>query len=326
MLNAMQGDELYGVVPNFSEGRRADVIDAIVKALRVPGAHVVYAEADPDHHRLDTTVLGGPDAVSASALAGAVAAVELIDMDEHSGGHPRMGAADVIPFMPVRGVSIEDCVALARRFAPELAARLDLPVYLYDRAALVPERVSLAEVRRGGYEGLRAAVSRGDRLPDFGPHAIGRAGATAVGARKPLVAFNVYLDGADEAAATQIAKAIRESTGGLPAVRAIGFAVAERGDVVTVSMNLVDHEVTGLRTAFDEVARLASDHGMAVTDSEIVGLVSASAIADDDVEYLRLQGFHPERQVMERLVETPPAPVDRALQDERDTNGRNPNE
>lgn len=299
----MPSGELYGVVPNFSEGRRADVIEAIVDALRVPGARVVYAEADPDHHRLDTTVLGDAAAVQASAMAGAAVAIERVDMREHRGGHPRMGAADVIPFMPVRGVTIADCVPLARAFGRELAERFGVPVYLYDRAALVPERASLADVRRGEYEGLREAVARGERLPDFGPHEIGRAGATAVGARKPLIAFNVYLDGTDESAAKEIAKALRESGGGLPSVRAIGFAVPERGGVVTVSMNLVDHEVTGLRAAFDEVERLALGHGMAVSDSEIVGLVPASALASGDAAYLRLEGFDADRQVLERLVD-----------------------
>ena len=303
MLARMQGDELFGVVPNFSEGRRAAVIDAIVAALDVPGARVVYAEADPDHNRLDTTVLGSAAAVRASALSAAAVAVELIDMREHRGGHPRMGAADVIPFMPVRGVTLDECVILARAFAGELAERLDLPVYLYDRAALVPERASLADVRRGEYEGLREAVAGGERLPDFGPSEIGRAGATAVGARKSLVAFNVYLDGTDEPAAKAIARSLRESNGGLPAVRAIGFAVPERGGVVTVSMNLVDHELTGPRAAFDEVVRLAGEHGMSPTASEIVGLVPASALEPDDPAYLKLEGFDPDRQVLDRLVE-----------------------
>ncbi|MGZ5288003.1 MAG: glutamate formimidoyltransferase [Actinomycetota bacterium] len=296
-------DAIVGVVPNFSEGRDRDVVDAIVGALHVPGARVVYAEADPDHHRLDTTVLGDADAVSRSAMAGAARAVELIDMTTHAGGHPRMGAADVIPFMPVHGVSMDDCVSLARRFGAEMAETLGVPVYLYDRAALAPERASLAAVRKGEFEGLREAVARGERLPDFGPHELGRAGATAVGARKPLVAFNVYLDGRDEDAAKEIARAIRESSGGLPAVRAIGFAVPERGGIVTVSMNLVDHEVTGLRSAFDEVARLAGERGMAITDSEIVGLVPEAALGADDIDHLRLAGFDPRRQVLERLLE-----------------------
>lgn len=296
-------DELYGVVPNFSEGRRTDVIDAIVDALHVPGARVVFAEADPDHNRLDTTVLGDAEAARASAMAGAETAVRLIDMYEHRGGHPRMGAADVIPFMPLRGASMQACVVLARTFGRELAERLGVPVYLYDRAAMVQERSSLAAVRRGQFEGLRAAVASGERLPDFGPHEIGRAGATAVGARKPLIAFNVYLDGRDEPAAKTIARAVRESDGGLRSVRAIGFAAPDRGGIVTVSMNLVDHEVTGLRRAFDEVARLAGEHGMSVTDSEIVGLVPASAIGDDDPGHLRIVGFDPDRQVLERLMD-----------------------
>jgi glutamate formiminotransferase len=293
---------LLAVVPNFSEGRRTDVIEAIVSALSVPGARLVYRQTDPDHNRLDTTVLGDVDAVRRSAMAGAAKAVELIDMREHRGSHPRMGAVDVIPFMPVRDVSMDEVVELARAFAAELAETLDVPVYLYDRAALSPERASLAEVRRGEYEGLRDAVARGERLPDFGPHAIGRAGAVAVGARTPLVAFNVYLDGDDEAAAKEIAKTIRESSGGLSAVRAIGFAVPERGGAVTVSMNLVDYEVTGLRTAFDAVEREARARGMRITTSEIVGLVPESALAEDDVAYLRLEGFDADAQILERLV------------------------
>jgi len=290
------------VVPNFSEGRRGDVIEAIVRALAVPGARVVYAEADPDHNRLDTTVLGDAEAVRASAMAGTAEAVARIDMFEHRGGHPRMGAADVVPFMPVRGVSMDDCVALARDFGRELAETLGIPVYLYDRAALSPERASLADVRKGEFEGLRAAVARGERLPDFGPHEIGRAGATAVGARAALVAFNVYLDGTDEEAAKQIARGVRASSGGLPALRAIAFRVPERGGMVTVSMNLVDHETTGLRAAFDAVAARAEPFGMRVLESEIVGLVPGSALAAGDAEYLRLAGFDPERQILERLV------------------------
>ena len=293
---------IVGVVPNFSEGRRRDVIDAIVEALDVQGARVVFAEADPDHHRLDTTVLGDADAVRRSAIAGVAAAVERIDMFEHNGGHPRMGAADVIPFMPVREVSMDACVELARDVGRELAETLDLPVYLYGEAALVPERRSLADVRKGEFEGLREAVAAGDRLPDFGPHEIGRAGATAVGARKPLVAFNTYLSGNDEAAAKDIARAVRESSGGLPAVRAIGFAVPERG-CVTVSMNLVDFEVTGIREAFDAVAHEASSRGMDVTDSEIVGLAPEAALPPGDEEHVRLKGFSPEEQILERLVE-----------------------
>jgi glutamate formiminotransferase len=297
----MDPNALVVCVPNFSEGRRPDVIDAICDALAgVDGARLVYRQADTGHNRLDTTVVGPPDAVRASALAGAARAVELIDMERHSGGHPRMGAADVIPFVPLRGVSMEEVVAIARDFAGELAAALDLPVYLYDRAALLPDRTSLAEVRRGEYEGLREAVARGERLPDLGPRVIGRAGATAVGARTPLVAFNVYLTGPVEGA-KDIARTVRESSGGMPAVRAIAFEVPERGGV-TVSMNLVDADVTAPRAAFDEVVRLAAEHGMEVTSSEIVGLVPQAALGPGDAEHLRLEGFDANAQVLERLV------------------------
>jgi glutamate formiminotransferase len=298
----MRGGGLYGVVPNFSEGRRRGVIDAIVEALRVPGAALVYAEADPDHNRLDTTVLGDADAVCRSASAGAAKAVELIDMTHHEGAHPRMGAADVIPFMPVDGVSMQDCTEVARHFAKELATQLNIPVYLYDQAATSPDRVSLADVRRGEYEGLRDAVARGERLPDFGPPELGAAGATAVGARKPLIAFNMYLSGGDESEAKDIARAVRASSGGLAAVRAIGFSVPDRG-CVTVSMNLIDHELTGLRQAFDVVEAEATARGMNVVDSEVVGLVPGSALDIADIPYLKLVGFDPQTQILERLVD-----------------------
>jgi glutamate formiminotransferase / 5-formyltetrahydrofolate cyclo-ligase len=293
---------IVGVVPNFSEGRRRDVIDAIVGALGVEGARVVFAEADPDHHRLDTTVLGTTEAVHRSAIAGAAVAIDRIDMFEHRGGHPRMGAVDVVPFMPVRGIEMAACVDLARAAGRELAETFAVPVYLYGEAAVAPERRSLADVRKGEFEGLRTAVAAGERLPDFGPHTIGRAGATAVGARKPLVAFNTYLSGTDEQAAKDIARGIRESAGGLPAVRAIGFAVPDRG-CVTVSMNLVDFEVTGLRTAFDTVVAEASARGMEVLDSEIVGLAPEAAVPPGSEEQVRLKAFSRERQILERLID-----------------------
>jgi glutamate formiminotransferase len=295
-------DPVVGVVPNFSEGRRAEVIDAICEALDVPGARLVYRQADAEHHRLDTTVLGSPDAVRRSALAGAAVAVQRIDLRQHRGAHPRMGAVDVVPFMPVRGVAMDDVVALAHDVGAELADALELPVYFYGDAAATPDRRSLADVRRGGYEGLRDAVSAGERLPDLGPRELGPAGAVAVGARKPLVAFNIYLGGDDEAAARAIARGVRESSGGLPAVRAIGFAVPDR-TAVTVSMNLVDHETTGVREAFDVVAAEAAERGLVVIDSEIVGLVPAAALADDDAEHVRLRGFDPATQILERLLE-----------------------
>jgi glutamate formiminotransferase len=297
----MEPDALVACVPNFSEGRRADVIERICAALEsVDGARLVYRQADPEHHRLDTTVVGPPDAVRRSALAAAAVAIEMIDLDHHAGGHPRMGAVDVVPFVPLRGISMDEVVELARGFGRELAGTLDLPVYLYDRAALRPDRVNLAEVRRGEYEGLRAAVARGERLPDLGPSHLGPAGATAVGARKPLVAFNVYLRGPVEAA-VEIAKVVRESSGGMPAVRAIGFEVPDR-DAVTVSMNLVDVEVTAPRAAFDRVAELAAERGLTILSSEIVGLVPGTALGPGDEVHLRLEGFDATTQILERLV------------------------
>ena len=292
---------LVQIVPNFSEGRRRDVIDAIVGALQVPGVVLVNTQWDPDHNRLDCSLIGDPDAVRRSALAGAAKAVELIDMQRHHGGHPRMGAVDVIPFIPVRDITMEECVELARGFAREIAGRLSLPVYCYDWAALTPDRASLAEVRKGEYEGLRADVEAGRRLPDFGPHELGAAGAVAVGARKPLVAFNVYLAGDDEQAAKDVARAVRGSSGGLRDVRAIGFAVPERG-CVTVSMNLVDTEATPIHRAFELVKIEAARFGLRVLDSEIVGLVPQAALADGAAFYLQLKGFDPAEQVLENLV------------------------
>jgi glutamate formiminotransferase len=213
-----------------------------------------------------------------------------------------MGAADVIPFMPVADVSMQDCIEVARHFAKGLAAELNIPVYLYDQAATSPDRVSLADVRRGEFEGLRDAVARGERLPDFGPPELGAAGATAVGARKPLIAFNMYLSGGDESKAKEVARAVRASSGGLAAVRAIGFSVPDRG-CVTVSMNLIDHELTGLRQAFDAVEAEATARGMNVLDSEVVGLVPGSALDLEDIPFLKLVGFDPQTQILERLVD-----------------------
>jgi glutamate formiminotransferase len=297
-------DAVVAAVPNLSEGRRASVIEAIVSALRGPGVRVVGVHADPDHNRLDATVLGAPDEVAEAVFAGAAVAVELIDMEAHRGAHPRIGAVDVVPFVPIRAIQMEDVIGLARGFGERLAAELDLPVYLYERAALREDRRSLAAVRAGQFEGLRAAVARGERLPDLGPPVIGRAGAVAVGARPPLVAFNVYLDDPDDAVARGIAAAVRTATGGLPAVRAIGFVANARG-IATVSMNLLDIGQTSVRSAFDEVTRLASERGVEVIDSEIVGLVPAAALAPGDAEHVRLVGFDPDRQVIERLLDRP---------------------
>jgi glutamate formiminotransferase/formiminotetrahydrofolate cyclodeaminase len=293
---------LVEIVPNFSEGRRRDVIDAVIDALLVPGVTLLNKQWDPDHNRLDASLVGSPEAVKRSALAGAAKAVELIDMTRHQGSHPRMGAVDVIPFLPIRDVTMEECVELARAVAREIGEALGIPAYCYEHAAFTPDRRSLAEVRKGEYEGLKADVAAGNRLPDFGPHQLGRAGAVAVGARKPLVAFNVYLAGTDEKAAKDIARRVREATGGLKNVRAIGFFVPERG-CLTVSMNLVDTDATPIYRAFNLVKLEASRFGLPVISSEIVGLVPQAAIAESAAFWLQLEGFDPEDQVLETVVQ-----------------------
>ena len=290
------------IVPNFSEGRRREVIDAIVEALQVPGALLLNTQWDPDHNRLDCTLAwADPAAAKAQRPGRGPQGGRAIDMEQHEGSHPRMGAVDVIPFVPVRGISMEECVGLAREFGRELAEALDVPVYLYDQAALEPGRTSLAEVRKGQYEGLRADVAEGRRLPDFGPKALGKAGAVAVGARRPLVAFNVYFAGDDENAVKRVAKAVRESSGGLRNVRAVGFAVPERG-MVTVSMNLVDVEATPIHRALELVKAEAARHGLVVKETEIVGLVPERALADAVEHYVQLAGFDHQGQVLEALI------------------------
>ncbi|MDI3298858.1 MAG: glutamate formimidoyltransferase [Bacillota bacterium] len=291
---------LVAFVPNFSEGRRPEVIEELTAACLVPGVQLLDRHADPDHNRLVLTLVGEPEAVRRSALAGAEAAMRLIDMDRHQGSHPRIGALDVAPFVPVRGVSLEECVQLAREVGRALG-ELGLPVYLYDRAALRPERQELAEVRRGQYEGLRQEVAEGRRLPDFGPPAIGKAGATAVGARGPIVAFNAYLAGGDERVARQLARRIRASSGGLRNVRAIGFALPERGRI-EVSMDLTDPEATPLYRALELLRLEAARYALDVAATEIVGLVPAAALEASAAYYLRVEGFDPERQVLERAV------------------------
>jgi glutamate formiminotransferase/formiminotetrahydrofolate cyclodeaminase len=297
------GSALVEIVPNFSEGRRTEVIEAILQALRVPGVRMLTWQADPDHNRLDASLVGSPEAVRRSVLAGTAKAAELIDMERHHGNHPRMGATDVIPFLPVRGVSMEECAELARDVAREIGERLGIPVYCYGEAALDPARRSLADVRKGEYEAIRDDVAAGRRLPDFGPASVGSAGAVAVGARKPLVAFNVYFAGDDEAAVKAVARSVRESSGGLRNVRAIGFGMEDRGRV-TVSMNMVDLDATPLHRALELVRAEAARFGLTVRDTEIVGMVPEHALTDAAGFYLQLAGFAPDEQILERVLAT----------------------
>ncbi|BAS26125.1 glutamate formiminotransferase [Limnochorda pilosa] len=292
--------EMIQCVPNFSEGRRQEVIDALVAACRAPGVALLDHHADRDHNRLVVTFVGDRAAVRDAALRAARAAMELIDVESHQGSHPRMGALDVLPFVPVRGVTMADCVALAEEVGRVLG-EMGLPVYLYEEAARTPERRSLADVRRGEYEGLRADVAEGRRLPDFGPPALGRAGATAVGARKPLVAFNVNLGTPDVKVAKAVANRVREARGGLRNVRAIGLALEGR-PAVQVSMNLVDTEATPIYRALELVRVEAARYGAPVVGTEVVGLAPQAALVDSAAYYLQLEGFRADEQVLENRV------------------------
>ena len=266
-------------VPNFSEGRRQPVIDALASSVRTtPGVRLLDVQADPDHNRCVLTFVGGPEPVLTAAMEAVAVATKLIDMETHEGSHPRIGATDVVPLVPISGVDLAQCVLLARRLGAQIAERLAIPVYLYGAAATSAARANLADLRRGQYEGLKAEIGRPERAPDYGPARMHpTAGATVVGARLPMVAYNVYLKQADLKVARSIARRIRERDGGLPGVQAIGLEV-ESGEV-QVSMNLLDTTRTSIWRAFSEVARLAAAAGATVVRSEIVGLVTGAAVA-----------------------------------------------
>ena len=275
-------------VPNVSEGRRPEVIGAIVAAMEaVAGVAVLEAQPDADHNRTVVTMVGAPEAVEEAAFAGIARAAELIDMEMHEGEHPRFGAADVVPLVPVRGVSMEDCVAMARRLGQRVGDELGIPVYLYEAAATRPERANLADVRRGEYEGLKAEIETNpNRAPDFGPARLGKAGAIAIGARPFLIAFNVMLDSNDVEIAGRIARAVRHSSGGLRFVKALGLSVGGRAQV---SMNLTDFTRTPIQRVMELIRREAARWGVAVTGSELVGLTPQQALLDAAAWYLQLE-------------------------------------
>ncbi|MBE2233764.1 MAG: glutamate formimidoyltransferase [Anaerolinea sp.] len=293
--------QIVECVPNFSEGRRQEVIDAIVAAIAaVPGTKVLDVQSDADHNRTVVTFVGEPEAALEGAFQGARQAAALIDLTVHRGEHPRMGATDVIPFIPVRGVSMEECVALARRLGQRIGDELALPVYLYAKAATRPERESLPAVRKGEFEGIRELIgSDPARTPDFGPRQMGPAGATAVGARPFLIAFNVYLNTADVEIAKKIAKTLRFSSGGLRYVQAMGVLVEGQAQV---SMNLTDFRQTAMHTVLEMVRREAARYGAAVTRSELVGMLPQQALMDAACWYLQLDGFKPDQVLENRLM------------------------
>ena len=288
----MAQDRLVECVPNFSEGRDPRIIQDIVSNIAAHGCRLLDVESDPSHNRSVVTFIGTPDNVAQAAFACTKRASELIDMERHTGQHPRIGATDVIPFVPIQGVTMEDCVALARAAGKRIAGELGIPVYLYARAATRPERVRLPDIRQGEYEGLKVAIRTDpDRAPDFGPPRLHpTAGATVVGARPPLVAFNVNLDTGDIVKARIIAKAIRESSGGLPEVQAKGILIKETGDV-QVTMNLLDYKKSSMSLVMSHIEELAAAVGAAIRDSEIIGLLPLDALLDVAGARLKLRGF-----------------------------------
>jgi glutamate formiminotransferase/formiminotetrahydrofolate cyclodeaminase len=294
---------LIECVPNFSEGRDTSKVDALVDAMRtVPGVLVLDRESDADHNRSVVTLAGEPEAVAEAALRGVGKAAELIDLTHHTGAHPRIGATDVLPFIPIEGCTIDDCVALARRVGREIWERYRVPVYFYEAAATRPERVNLENVRKGQFEGLREDALRDpDRAPDVGePRLHPTAGAIAVGARKFLIAYNINLDTHDVSVAKKIAKAIRFSSGGLRYVKAMGVDLKARG-LAQVSINLTDFEQTPLHRVFEMVKREAEHYGCAVVGSEIVGLLPRKAIELTAEFYLQLENFSPALVLENRL-------------------------
>jgi glutamate formiminotransferase / 5-formyltetrahydrofolate cyclo-ligase len=279
-------------VPNISEGRRTDVIQGIAQTLReVPGLSVLDVQSDASHHRSVFTLAGDADAMKAGIPKLFESALAAIDLRTHQGEHPRLGAVDVVPFIPIEGVTMAACVELAKAVAADVAARFSLPVYLYEDASSNPARKNLEDIRRGEFEGLAAKMTQPAWVPDYGPATPHQtAGATVIGARMPLIAYNINLATNRLDVARKIASAIRMSSGGLRYVKAMGIALEDRG-IVQVSMNLTNYEKTPIFRVFDLVKREAARYGVAILDSEIVGLVPAGALMQTAEYFLQLEGF-----------------------------------
>ena len=293
--------KLVECVPNFSEGRRPEVIEAIAEEVRqVANVKLLDVKADPSHNRVVVTFVGEPQAVKQAAFNCCKKAAELIDMEKHHGEHPRIGATDVIPFIPVKNVSMEECAQLADELAQEIAAKLNIPVYLYEEAAKIPGRKALPDIRKGQYEGLKTEISKPERRPDYGPAQLHpTAGASVVGARQFLIAYNINLDTSDVNIAKKIANSIREAKGGYKYVRAMGVTVqiGDR-DIAQVTINMVNYQGTPLFRVFETVKSEAARYGVNVLGSEIIGLTPMQALLDAAEFYLRLDGFD-RKQVLE---------------------------
>jgi len=289
-------------IPNVSEGRRADVIERLADSIRrVPGARLLDQSSDTSHNRSVFTLAGDAIALEAAIIALFESAVDAIDLRQHRGEHPRLGAVDVVPFVPIEGVTMADCVALAKRVGAAVAERFHVPVFLYEEASTTPLRKNLEDIRRGEFEGLAAKLSSPDWTPDFGaatPHP--SAGATVIGARLPLIAYNINLNTDRLDVAKKIAAAIRHSSGGLRFVKAMGVKLEDR-NLAQVSMNLTNYEKTPVFRVFEMVKREAERYGVTVLESEIVGLVPAAALMQAAEYYLQLEGFS-DAQVLEKKL------------------------
>ncbi len=316
-------EKIIECVPNFSEGRDKEKIKAIVDAARTgkssPAKNsggifrrvkILDIESDPDHNRMLTTIVGEPEMVFQAVWEMIKVATRLIDMEKHQGEHPRIGATDVVPFIPVSGVSMEECVALAKRLGKKIGQELKIPVFLYEAAATRPDRVNLADVRRGEYEGLKSEIQTNpERKPDFGPQKMHpTAGAMVVGARKFLIAYNVNLDTKDVQIAKDLAKIVREKDGGFPAIKALGFEIKDKQSLllrnkgyVQVSMNLCDFEKTNMDKVFRKIKEEAGKRGVKVLGSEIYGMVPKKALGGINLEELQLIDFKNEQVLENRL-------------------------
>ncbi len=291
---------LIECIPNFSEARRPEVVIAIIAAITsVEGVRVLDQHSDLDHNRTVVTMVGNPQSIEEAAFQAIKKAQELIDLEKHQGAHPRIGATDVVPFVPISGVSMTECVELARRLGKRVGEELSIPVYLYEEAATRPERQNLENIRKGQYEGLKAEIaSVSDRKPDYGPAKLDRAGATVIGARAPLIAFNVYLTSSDPEIAQKIAKAVRNSSGGLRYVKGMGVLV---DGMAQVSMNLTNFNKTPIYRVVEMVRREAQRYGVGIHHSELVGLIPQAALVDTAVWYTQLDQFDTEQILESRL-------------------------
>ena len=296
---------LLEAVPNFSEGRRAEVVDGIVDAARsVPGVHVLDVHSDADHNRSVLTLAGEAEPLMEAVFRTVRQATNTIDLRAHTGEHPRVGATDVVPFIPLGATSMADAVTAARALGNRVASELQIPVFFYEEAATRPERQNLESIRRKGFEELRDSIGTDPaRMPDLGPPAAHpTAGATVVGARGPLIAYNIYLRTADIRIAKAIAKAIRHSTGGLRYVKALGLDIPARGQV-QVSMNVTNYRKSALHTVFELVRSMADSYGVTISDSEIVGLVPMDALVGAARFYLRMHDFASDQILESRLLQ-----------------------